>query len=193
MIKAIVFDFSGVISEEGYDNWLKKNTVDYKENNNRYLLIAKEGDKAVLPIEKYLSRLSKETGVQPKNIWPSMRKEFILRKDMISFILKLKENYKIGLLSNFPKGWLQIILKEEKIYNYFNAITISSELHIAKPDLRIFFDILNKLGILSDEAVFIDDKKENVIAANNIGIKGLLFTSLINLKKDFLKLNININ
>lgn len=184
MFKAIIFDFAGVVAEEGYDNWLKKYAPDCKTNYNEYLFIAKEGDIALIPHEKYLYRLSNATGIPSEKIWPAMRKEFVIRKNMISLIKHLKKHYRIGLLSNFPEGWLQEILKEENIKGLFDAVTISSEIHVAKPDKKIFLDIFDKLNLSAEEAIFIDDKTENVKKAEKIGMKSLLFVSYEKLNSD---------
>jgi putative hydrolase of the HAD superfamily len=53
---------------------------------------------------------------------------------------------------------------------------------ISKPDPDFYWHILNKEGIKPENTVFVDDTEENVIAAQNIGIKSILFKSPNSLK-----------
>jgi putative hydrolase of the HAD superfamily len=52
----------------------------------------------------------------------------------------------------------------------FDREFYSFEIGIAKPDEAYFTHILNDLGVQPAEAVFIDDKPENVEAAKSVGI-----------------------
>jgi putative hydrolase of the HAD superfamily len=70
----------------------------------------------------------------------------------------------------------------------FRHLTWSCELGISKPDSAIYSHTLEKLGVSADEALFIDDLKENVRAAEAIGLHAILFTTPAQLQTD-LELN----
>lgn len=59
----------------------------------------------------------------------------------------------------------------------FDTVIISAEEGCAKPDERIFRLLLERLGTLPAETVFIDDLVENVEAAQAIGMQAIRFTS----------------
>ena len=44
-------------------------------------------------------------------------------------------------------------------------------------DSEIYTLTLKKLAVNAHEAVFVDDSKGNVIAAENLGMKGIIFTT----------------
>ena len=52
--------------------------------------------------------------------------------------------------------------------------------------------MLSTGGINASEAVFIDDRKINVDAGNNLGIKSFLFTDAVTLKNDLSSLGIKL-
>ena len=52
-----------------------------------------------------------------------------------------------------------------------------------KPDKECYYALLNKYNLKAEECIFIDDTKVNVESANEIGIKGILFDNIDNVKK----------
>jgi putative hydrolase of the HAD superfamily len=55
--------------------------------------------------------------------------------------------------------------------------TYSCDVRMTKPDPRIYRHCLEGLGVEAGEAVFLDDREENVEAAREVGIHAILFTS----------------
>jgi HAD superfamily hydrolase (TIGR01509 family) len=55
---------------------------------------------------------------------------------------------------------------------------------IAKPDPKVFELTLERLGVKPDEAVFVDDTREHVKAAQELGLQGILFTTAEELEKE---------
>ncbi len=52
---------------------------------------------------------------------------------------------------------------------------ISAEEGVLKPDPRIYHLALNRLGVAPSETIFIDDFKENVVGALDIGMQAIHF------------------
>jgi HAD superfamily hydrolase (TIGR01509 family) len=76
------------------------------------------------------------------------------------------------------------MLKNQKIENLFDEIIFSAEYKMSKPDPKIYHLALSLGKIKASEAIFIDDKQENIDAAKKIGIKSFLFKDNKTLKKD---------
>jgi HAD superfamily hydrolase (TIGR01509 family) len=103
--------------------------------------------------------------------------------DVVEYIETLKKGYKVACLSNLEIE-IEHICRETGLYNYFDRVFLSTELKMQKPDLEIFHKVLEELKCQPNETIFTDDKIENVIAANKIGIHGLHFVNLSKLKLD---------
>jgi epoxide hydrolase-like predicted phosphatase len=102
-----------------------------------------------------------------------------------------KGGYKVALLTNCTAEALEYI-KNHQIDGDFDDMILSYQVGITKPDLRIYKLALEKLGVGAGEAIFIDDKAENNDAAENIGIKSILFTSADDLVVELRKLGVKI-
>ena len=59
--------------------------------------------------------------------------------------------------------------------NLFEGIVVSADLHIIKPDERIYRYLLERYGLNPGETLFIDDRLENVEGARKVGIQAEVF------------------
>lgn len=98
----------------------------------------------------------------------------------LAFLRKLRNDYKIFLLSNTnPIMWNSKIKDEftrESFTreDYFDGIVTSFEAKALKPDKAIFNYAVEKLGILPEETLFFDDSQLNLDAAAALGFKTAL-------------------
>jgi epoxide hydrolase-like predicted phosphatase len=101
----------------------------------------------------------------------------ILDHELVAAIRAFRPHYKTGLLSNAFSD-LRYWLKDEwKFADAFDAMVISAEVKLMKPDPAIYALALNQLGVQPQAAVFIDDMQANVTAAQQAGLHGILFKS----------------
>ncbi len=86
------------------------------------------------------------------------------------WIKRLKEQgYKIYLLSNYGRTAFNMSKPQFTFLKYVDGGVISYQVEITKPDDRIYMILCQKYGISPNEAVFIDDNKANIEAADNLG------------------------
>jgi putative hydrolase of the HAD superfamily len=67
--------------------------------------------------------------------------------------------------------------------DFFAACYVSGELHLLKPHPEIFQHVLADQGVSAADAVFIDNRDNNVRGAEAIGITGHLFTSPLEMRE----------
>jgi len=63
---------------------------------------------------------------------------------------------------------------------------------ILKPEKEIYEMIINRYHLEANETLFIDDMKENVNAAVELGLKGIILKDPKDLKEELEVFNINI-
>jgi len=59
--------------------------------------------------------------------------------------------------------------------------------NLAKPDPAIYNLTLERLGTRPEETVFIDDKQPNIDAARELGLVGILFTTVDRLREQIIE------
>ena len=95
------------------------------------------------------------------------------RRRMQELVRRLKNHgYSVYYLSNIPEDVLAL-LKERGVLDRFDGGVASCEVHINKPDPRIYQALLDKYGLKASECVFIDDNLANVQAAFTLGFVGI--------------------
>ena len=95
------------------------------------------------------------------------------RRRMQELVRKLKSRgYCVYYLSNIPEDVLDF-LTERDLKGLFDGGVASCEVHINKPDPRIYKALLDKYQLKAGESVFIDDRLENVQTAFRLGFAGI--------------------
>jgi putative hydrolase of the HAD superfamily len=84
---------------------------------------------------------------------------------------------RVAILSNMPRDLGDALKSTTERLNDFDQITLSYEVRSAKPDPAIFEHCLEGLGLPSEQTLFLDDRIENVQAAEVLGIRSIQFTS----------------
>ena len=106
---------------------------------------------------------------------------------MLAWIAALQQRgLRTAVLSNMVPEVLHALRTDARFswLSGFTHLTWSCELHIAKPDPAIYLHTCDQLGVAPSEALFLDDKPENISAAAALGIHGLLFTDVPQLRRD---------
>lgn len=124
------------------------------------------------------------TAEQFVRYWSSI---FSLNTDVISLLPKLKEKYKLYLLSNTNSIHQKYGYKHYDFLRIFDKLFLSHEVGFVKPEEGIYRAVENYSGLLSEEHIFIDDIAEYVEAAKQLGWDGIQFTGYENLIAEFHK------
>jgi len=86
--------------------------------------------------------------------------------------------FRTAILSNMGEELLRYMRQEFGWLGRFDHHTWSCELRIAKPDPAIYHYTCEKLGVAPANALFLDDKPENIAAAESIGLQAIQFTTV---------------
>ena len=95
-----------------------------------------------------------------------------------------KKGYRLYLLTNITEDSYNYIKNLIDINKIFDGGIYSYQEHLIKPDYDIYNLLINKFNLNKSETIFFDDKEKNVIAANEVGIKSFVFTSIKDIKNN---------
>lgn len=112
----------------------------------------------------------------------------VMNKETVKLIEELKEKgHRVVCGTNTISGHYANHI-ENGDYSIFDQTYASCFMGVAKPDPDFYRLILTAEGTEAENAVFIDDRSENVESAAEIGIKAILFKNPTNLRQKILNL-----
>jgi len=181
-MKVILFDFFGVLSSPVYSTIFKKyfsDEVECQEWTDKLVDL----DLAILSEEDLVTQLSNRLKIPKDTLKAEVNNTPELNQSLINYIRdELKGKYTTGILSNIATSIFDRILPNE--HELFDVLFISSELHLVKPDPRIFQLAIEKSGVEAGEILFIDDRAENIEAAKTLAINGIVYKDFASFKQE---------
>lgn len=205
MIKVIIFDLGGVIVELDFSNFYNK------------IITLSPLNKPETPIMMEFFRQSDiyhqgdmsedefyDLGCELLEVCALSKTEFFdafnsiisgFNPEVIEVLKKIKSlnKYKLIALSNVNAShWNYLLKKKWGFIQYFDDLILSHEIHLTKPDLKIFQYVIEKTKCKPEEILLIDDGLNNVRAANKVGIIGINFNGVKNLYEELENFGINL-
>jgi glucose-1-phosphatase len=199
--KAVFFDLGGVILRTEYQaprqHLAERFGMEYENLVNLVFEseTARQASIGQISEDQHWASLMRKLHV-PESDADAIRDEFFagdfIDLDLLDFLRGLRKKYKIGLISN---AWsdMRSWIAGKKFQDVFDAMIISAEVGVAKPDARIYQIALEKLGVAASESVFLDDFLENVEAARALGMRAIRFAQPEKALKELKKLLANHN
>ena len=193
MIQAIIFDFGRVISAQKppslfhtYEQQLgiRPGTI------NRIMFGSPAWQEALLgriTSDDYWRAIAPELNLNTPDAISRFRRQYradeAINEGVVAIIRKLCGRYKLGVLSNcLPglAGWLD----DWRILDLFDVVLCSGDEGLVKPDPAFFQQMLDRLQVAPEEAIFVDDYPGHVEAAGALGLGAILFTTSEELEDD---------
>lgn len=176
-IRAVLFDFGGVLAEEGFRNGLQALA---EEQGLAVSAIAQQGMQAVYDsgfvlgqgsAADFWSLLRQRTGLAGDDASLSARilDGFIIRQWMITLVGQLRERGYVTAILSDQTHWLDELEARYHFGPAFDHIYNSYYLGKGKRDLSLFADVATDLHMKSEVLLFVDDDIGNVQRAQQAG------------------------
>ena len=183
-IRAIIFDLGAVLLNINYHKTIEefeklgiKNSSSFyskKEQTNLFNLL----ETGKISEEDFITEVKKECKYGSDNkivsAWNAMLLD--LPKHRVSLLKDLNKKYDIYLLSNTNSIHISEFKniigyeKYEVFYKLFKKVYYSHEIGFRKPNKEAFQLILDENNLNADEVLFIDDSRQHIEGAKNLGI-----------------------
>ncbi len=185
MIKALIFDFYGVIYSnldwEVIDQRIKtdeQKAVEFKKLVQK----ANVGSVDNTKLLEGISKLADDT-MYPENL--AVNFEPSINYSALGLIENLKIKYKTGLLSNGGRANIDEVLNDVGgAGKYFNVVMSSSDTSYIKPAKEAFLNMSELLGSEPNETLVIDDSYRHIQGADTAGLKTIRFVDMEQLRSE---------
>ncbi|CAL9359281.1 hypothetical protein SUDANB121_00641 [Nocardiopsis dassonvillei] len=185
---AVLFDLFGVIarhqSEEGKQRLVATmDTADPAAFWRAYWDLRLSYDRGDLDGPAYWRAVGERLG---RPVSPALAAELVdadidswraVDPDMVALVERLASRGRtVGLLSNIPAELADRFEKDNPWLAAFSVRAFSGRLGLAKPEPEVYLWCLDRMGAAPGGTLFVDDRGENVAAAEALGMSGHVFT-----------------
>ena len=178
MIKAIVFDFGGVLvrteDAAGRRQWearlgLSAGALDQLVFNSEAAQRATVGEVSERAVWEHvaasLQLAPEQLAACQTDFWAGDK----LDPELVELLAALRPRYQTAILSNYWSNGREWIARTYGLERAVDVIIISSEERLAKPDARLYQRVAERLGVLPNEIVLVDDFIANITGAQAAG------------------------
>lgn len=188
MIKEIIFDCFGVLTQDGWSAFIKRyanqSMMDDLHKVNEL------ADTGKISYQEFLLKVSEITKVDTSITHQIISANLLPNEEVFNLAKKLSDKYTLGIISNvgaplegyFPEHYLDIFAEK----------TCSYQEGFIKPSKEIFNIHLGRTGFDPDEVVFIDDREVNCQGAKRAGLQAVWFKNIDQLTHDLKKIDVKI-
>ncbi|MEK6963793.1 MAG: HAD family phosphatase [Nanoarchaeota archaeon] len=180
MIKAVIFDFNGVIIDTTPYIWEARNQ--YLSKYNIHLSIEEIKPLLGHSLKDQLDKINNKynLNIDCEDFSKSTRDEVdhLLGKNMVpnkgvrELIADLQQHkIKTGIASLYPKELLVKRLRDLELLEKFPIMTALEDANGHKDSADILLKESDKLGVLPSECIFIDDSVHGILQAKELGMK----------------------
>lgn len=199
-ISTILWDVGGVLLTNAWDHQqrdavLTRFGLDRADFELCHGEIAEAWERDEIGVDEYLRRT---VFFQPRSFsraefLDAIRAESAVLPDSALGILRplaASEQYELATVNNESRAMNEYRLKKFDLIDLFSAFFTSCYLGVRKPDRRIYQIALDVLQRDPEEVVFVDDRSENVAAANSLGIHAIRYEGSSQLTDELTRLGI---
>jgi putative hydrolase of the HAD superfamily len=185
-IGAVIFDFGGVLCEHPNEarfaeiaHYLRVDPAEFTRVFWQHRIPYDAG----LDEAEYWSTIVDELGLpwDPRQLPRLLKYEIDLWSQFDKRVFEFSEflqgrGYTTGILSNLPRPLGEALLAKPGFMDPFDHHTFSYKLGIVKPAAAIYKHAIDGLGVAPEQALFLDDRPENVEGAQAAGLQAELYT-----------------
>ncbi len=182
MLKNILFDFGNVLFDldEAETERRLSAILDPAKSADLHEQVLHPFERGEISEEAFFNRLQRRSksiqdGIYYYKAWNAML--LGMPKSRFEMLSQLRSRYKVFLLSNINITHLRYLQKKLESElgisdfetSYFDKVYYSFQLGMRKPETEIYKYVLSDAAITAEHTLFIDDKKENIEAARQLG------------------------
>lgn len=195
MIKNIIFDIGGVLVEEDFKKYIYQRTKDVRLASEIYHNAFsseefKEFLKGNITRNEMFRRMKKNQITKVELViemlqYDNLGKTLPIKQESIDYYLELKKRrYKIYILSNLTLDTYRYLINNYNFIQQADKALFSCYEHTLKPEEEFYHRLLQRNEMRPKECIFIDDKRKNIDTAKRLGIHGILFENIEQVRQE---------
>jgi len=186
MIKAVFFDFGGVIADEGWENGLRDIAAAQGFEPEQFFKDACDvlwdtgymyGRATEAEFWDGFSRLY-DFSMTVEDMRQVIFDRFTMRPPVLDLVKKIGDaGFRLAILSD-QVNWLDEFNDRYGFFKLFEKVYNSYHMGKGKKDQTVFSDVCKDFGVEPSHALFVDDNAGHIERAANMGLQTVHFTDV---------------
>ena len=184
MVRAVVFDVGGVLEVTPDTGWMERWADDlgltpgeFREGIHEP---AYQGSRGQITLEEFVSAIQEVFGLddgQTSAFMDDLWHEYLgtLNTDLLAYFSGLRGRVRTGVLSNSFVGAREREQARYGFEDHCEVVVYSHEEGLMKPDPAFYAVVCERLGVLPEDVVFLDDVQMCVDGARAVGMTAILY------------------
>jgi HAD superfamily hydrolase (TIGR01509 family) len=175
MIKAVIFDFFGVLALQGAGSFRRAFYPNDQARLAEHRKLQDEHHAGHMGYDDFIDGLAKLGGTDRETVL-SYTENYSANIELLEYVKTLKPKYRLGIISNAGSDVVPRLLGRE--YSHlFDDVTLSFQAKLIKPQAEIYQLSAKNLGVITKECLFTDDISTYCEGAEKAGMKSIWYRS----------------
>ena len=192
MIKNVIFDIGGVVVDYNPQEYLSRKFNDPELEQLLFGAIFGSEEWKLLDAGKITRALAEQRMIaaageyryEAQMVLDDWRGMMTTKLDTVELITALRASgYHIYYLSNMSEEIYALFTQRRRFMQLFEGGIVSFAVKLTKPDPEIFNLLLKKYDLDPTQTAFVDDGRENIAAAQALGLTAIPFKDALDLRK----------
>ncbi len=192
MIKTIIFDWGGVLTRGSWtgaliDLFSQRFKIDFAADYNFIDQLIIKMDHGEMEFTEFVDKFNKKykEKVKIEDMFEMFSSAVRPNNEVIEYLKELKDKVQLLMLSNNHEPIITYLGNNQKeMMDLFEKKYFSAIEKDWKPNKSIYEKVIKENNLNPEETIFIDDKLKNVHVAFQLGMKGIIFANIDQLKKE---------
>lgn len=181
--KAVIFDLYGVLAINGWQAFKAAHFAEREHIWHQIFHLGRRVDAGLAHFNELVRFTAEQSGETEATVRHQLE-HTIANNELLEFIgAELHGHYRLGVLSNASNDAVIERIFTPQQRGLFDAIVLSHHVGLTKPDMRIFAAVAERLGVIPEECLFVDDQERHVNGAREAGMQAVVYTDVAELKE----------
>ncbi len=174
--RAVIFDCFGVLYVDASHAFYETRVPNYRQLKPRLDELNAQSDYGLIDQTEWYQQVAEVTGLDEADVRAGIQSEHQRNETLLAYSQQLRsQGVLVGMLSNIGTGAMDQFFTPQERAELFDAVVLSGEEMMTKPNPAIFTLMAERLGVAPGDCVMIDDIAGNCAGADAAGMRAIQF------------------
>lgn len=184
-MRAVIFDCFGVLYVDPSHAFYERHVDNYEPLRPRLMELNTQNDRGLISQRQWHQQVAELTNLPLDMVAQDIEALHARNDDLVAYVSELKSRgVRVGMLSNIGPGGMDRFFSLEQRQRLFDAVVLSGEERIAKPNPAIYRLMAERVEVPISQCLMLDDSRDNCAGADGAGMHAVHYLSNVQAKRE---------